>query len=174
MKNNKIEFFNPIIKDRIEILENLEHKLSFRTFLEAGGGQNQLHYHTKISETFKIISGELNVIIDSNETVLKKGSEYSILPHTNHMFFNRSEEQVVFDVEIPNPQKMINALRIMYGLTNDEKVNKEGLPNNIFYAAIGLKMMDAFSPEVPYIIQKNRYFNISYVRKNIRNRKILN
>jgi len=142
MNNKKIEFYNPIIKDRIEVLENSEQKLIFRTYLESGGGQNELHYHTKINETFRVISGELNVIVNDKELLLKVGSNYLIPPHTNHMFFNKSDEKVVFDVTILNPKKMITALRIFYGLTRDGKTNKDGLPNNIFHTAIGLHMMD--------------------------------
>lgn len=154
MKRNKIEFSNPIIKDRIEILESSEHKLIFRTFLESGGGQNELHYHTKTNETFSVISGELNVIINDKELLLKEGNTYTIPPRTNHMFFNKSDNEVVFDVEILHPKKMITALRIFYGLTGDSKTNSDGLPNNIFHTAIGLHMMDAFSPKVPFILQK--------------------
>ncbi|WP_107037759.1 cupin domain-containing protein [Brumimicrobium mesophilum] len=150
----KVEFSNPIIKDRLRIIENSKYKLIFRTFLESGGGQNQLHYHSKINETFKIIQGELNIIINNEEKILRTGDEYSILPYTNHMFYNKSDKQVVFDVEIKSPNKMMNALQIMYGLSSDEKTNKEGLPNNIFHTAIGLNLMDAFSPKIPFIVQK--------------------
>lgn len=154
MVGNKIEFSNSIIKDRIVIIEDSKYKLIFRVFLESGGGQNQLHYHSKINETFKIVKGELNIVIDSNEKILITGDEYAILSYTSHMFYNKSDKQVIFDVEIKNPQKIIKALQIMYGLTNDKKTNKEGLPNNIFHTAIGLNLMDAFSPKIPFIIQK--------------------
>ncbi|MGY6650105.1 cupin domain-containing protein [Wenyingzhuangia sp. IMCC45574] len=154
MSQKKIEFSNSIIKDRIEILNNSNQKLIFRTFLEPNGGQNQLHYHSKISETFRIIQGELNIVINNHEKKMIAGDEYSIPPYTNHMFFNKSNKEVIFDVEILNCPKMINALQIMYGLVNDRKTNRQGLPKNIFHTAIGLKMMDAFSPKVPHYIQK--------------------
>ena len=131
MSNKKIEFSNSIIKDRIEILESSEQKLIFRTYLASGGGQNQLHYHTKINETFRVISGELNVVINDKELLLKAGKTYVIPPYTNHMFFNTSSKEVVFDVEVLNPKKMITALRIFYGLTSDGKTNSDGLPNNL-------------------------------------------
>lgn len=167
MKNNNIEFSNPIIKDRIEVLESSNHKLVFRTFLKAGGGQNELHYHTKINETFRVISGELNVVINDKELLLKEGNTYVILPRTNHMFFNSSDKEVIFDVEILHPKKMIIALRIFYGLTLDGKTNRDGLPNNIFHTAIGLNMMDAFSPKVPFILQKAGIASLSILGKII-------
>ncbi len=147
-------FSNPIIKDRIEILESSKDKLVFRTFLESKGGQNQPHYHSKLNETFKIIEGELHVRIGKTEKVLTAGDHYTIQHRTGHMFLNTSNSPVIFDVEILNPQRMIQALQIMYGLANDGKTTRAGLPKNIFHIAIGLHMMDAFSPKFPYFIQK--------------------
>ncbi len=154
IQHKKLEFSNPIIKDRIEVLKNSTSLLIFRTFLKPNGGQHELHYHTRLDEKFKVIKGTLNIMIGDRKMVLNAGDEQTIPPFTSHMFYNRSGEQVVFDVEVVNPQKMMNALQIMYGLTNDVKTNKKGLPNNILHTAIGLKMMDAFSPKVPYFIQK--------------------
>ncbi|CAL2077897.1 cupin domain-containing protein [Tenacibaculum sp. 190524A02b] len=155
MRYKKSEFSNSVIKDRIEVIENSKHILRFRTFLEKGGGQNQLHYHTKINETFKVVQGELSVVLNKKESILKAGSSYTIPASTAHMFYNNSNEQVIFDVEILNPQKMIHGLKIMYGLANEGKINKEGLPKNIFYLTIALHMMDTFSPRIPYFIQKS-------------------
>lgn len=160
MSSSEIEFSNPILKDRIKILESTPHKLVFRTFLAPNGGQHQLHYHSKLNETFKIIKGELNVIINQTEKKLTVGDQYTIENHTNHRFLNRSEVPVIFEVDILNPKKMINALQIMYGLVNDGKTASNGLPKNIFYTAIALHMMDAFSPKIPYLIQKT---GISYL-----------
>lgn len=67
MQNKKNQFTNSIIKDRIEVIENSENKLIFRTFLEPNGGQNQLHYHSKLDESFKIVKGELTIIINNIE-----------------------------------------------------------------------------------------------------------
>ncbi len=154
MTTHKKRFSNPIIKDQIEILEDSEYKLIFRTYLQSGGGQSTFHYHSKLNEKFTIIEGELSVMLNSNEKVLKTNDEQIIKPFTIHKFYNTSDKEVIFDVEVTNAKQMKNALLIMYGLTADGKTNKDGLPNNIFHTAIGLKMMDAFTPEIPLILQK--------------------
>jgi len=163
MQNKTIEFSNSIIKNRIEILENTALKLVFRTFLEPNGGQNQLHYHSKLNETFKVVEGELTLFIDKTEKKLACGETYCILHKTNHMFLNTSQKQVIFDVEIINPKKIINALQIIYGLANNGKTTKHGLPKNIFHIAICLNMMDTFSPKVPYVIQKYGFLAIASI-----------
>ena len=154
MNHKKIEFSNPILKDRIEVLEHSEDVLLFRTFLEPNGGQTTLHYHSRLHEKFKIIEGELNVMVNDDEVTLRLGDEQMITPFTRHKFYNKSTEKVVFDVEIAVPRRMLQALQIMYGLVEDGKTNKEGLPKNILHTAIGINMMDAFSPKIPYFLQK--------------------
>ena len=52
MQNKKVEFSNSVIKDRILILEDTKENLIFKTFLAPGGGQNDLHYHSKLYEEF--------------------------------------------------------------------------------------------------------------------------
>ena len=150
-------FSNPILKDRIKILKETENQLIFRTYLEPTGGQSKLHFHTKIIEKFQVIQGELTVLLDKDENVFRTNESQLIAPLTSHRFYNKSNEEVVFDVEITHPGRMKHALQIMYGLAEDGKTNKAGLPKNLFHLAIGLNMMDAYSPDFS---QKLQHFAI--------------
>lgn len=164
-RNNK--FSNPIIKDEIEVLYESEEKLIFKTFLEPKGGQTRCHYHTKITEKFRVIEGELSVILNNNERVLKCNDEVIIKKGDTHYFFNKSAEKVVFEVEILPSKQIKKALQILYGLAKDGKVYKSGLPINIFYMAIGLNMMDAYTPNVPRFIQKGSILTLATIGKII-------
>ena len=154
MQNKKVEFSNSVIKDRILILEDTKENLIFKTFLAPGGGQNDLHYHSKLYEEFKIIKGELKVVLDKEEKTFVTGDKQIIEPFTNHKFYNNSKSEVVFEVKISKPGQMKKALQIMYGLVEDDKATKKGLPKNLFHIAIGIHLMDAFSPKCPFLLQK--------------------
>ncbi|TYP71019.1 cupin domain-containing protein [Aquimarina intermedia] len=154
MSNTNKRFSNPIIKDEIEILYESDEKLVFRTYLHADGGQSGLHYHTKITEKFKVIDGELTVSINKTKIVLKPNEEAVINPSDVHQFVNTSNAAVVFEVEITPSLQIKKALQIFYGLAKDVKVYNNGLPKNIFYMAIGLHMMDAYIPNVPRSMQR--------------------
>lgn len=153
MSNTNKRFSNPIIKDEIEILYESDQKLVFRTYLQAGGGQAGLHYHTKITEKFKVIDRELTVTINKTKIVLKPNEEAIINPFDVHQFVNTSNAAVVFEVTITPPLEISKALQIFYGLAKDGKVYPNCLPRNIFYMAIGLHMMDAYIPDVPRSMQ---------------------
>jgi len=165
-KNNNI-FSNPVIKDKIEILYESEEKLIFRTYLQPKGGQSGLHYHTAITEKFKIIEGELNVIINNEKKQLQASEQAIIKKFDTHQFFNNSNEQVIFEVEITPAKEIKKALQIMYGLAKDGKVYKNGLPKNIIYTAIGIYMMDAYVPTIPRFLQKMGIIPLAYLAKSI-------
>ena len=172
-KNNK--FSNPIIKDEIEILYESEEKLVFRTYLKPNGGQSGFHYHTKISETFKVIKGELNVIINKNEKKLKDKDQITIREFESHCFYNKSGKNVIFDVEITPAREMKKGLQLFYGLAKDGKVYRNNMPKNIFYLAIGVNMMDAYIPNTPIILQKISISTLLLISKVLGiNKRIIN
>ncbi|WP_378185414.1 cupin domain-containing protein [Aquimarina sp. W85] len=154
MSSTNKRFSNPIIKDEIEILYESDEKLVFRTYLQAGGGQSGLHYHTKINERFKIMNGELTVTVNKTKSIVKPNDEVVINPFDVHRFENTSNTAVIFEVTITPPLEIRKALQTFYGLAKDGKVYDNGLPSNIFYMAIGLHMMDAYIPNVPRSMQR--------------------
>jgi len=154
MSAKKNVFSNPIIKDVIEIIEDTKDRLVFKTYLQPFGGQNTMHYHSKLTETFKIIEGELVVFLNNKKIILKQGDCAIIKPFDVHQFINASNKKVIFKVEIHPAKQIKQGLQIIYGLANNGKTFKSGLPKNIFYTAISLNMMDAFVPTAPLCIQK--------------------
>lgn len=162
MSNSTCSFSNPILKDRIQILKDIQDRLVFRTYLAPNGGQTELHYHTAFTEKFEVIKGMLCVFLDQELKVFNANESQMILPNTAHRFYNNTDEEVIFDVEIINPGKMKYALQIMYGLAKDGKTNKVGLPLNVFHLAIGLSMMNAYSPNFPQVFQ---YIALSFLAR---------
>jgi quercetin dioxygenase-like cupin family protein len=149
-----LKFSNPIIKDEIEILFESNEKLVFRTVVKPSGGQSGVHYHIKITEEFKIISGELTVNLNGQKLTLKPGDHYVIKPFDCHQFLNESKNNVVFEVVVTPSIDVKRGLQIIYGLAAEDKVYKNGLPKNILSAAIAIQMMDAYVPKIPLSIQK--------------------
>ena len=163
MTTSRLKFSNPIIKDEIEIQSNSGGELVFTTLVKPGGKQAGVHYHTKITEVFTIISGELNVNVNKVPMILKKGQTLVIRPFDRHQFLNESSKDVLFKVQVTAAGDMQMGLQIIYGLANDKKVFKNGLPKNSYQAAIAIKMMDAFIPGVPLIIQKTGINVIAFI-----------
>lgn len=147
-------YSNPILKDAISFSSINTSELRFKTFLQPQGGQLQLHYHTRMVETFKIIKGELHVVCNSEVLILKENDTATVKPFDIHRFYNASNSTVTFEVTVRPCFQMADALKIMYGLAKDGKTNRFSMPYNPLYLAIGLYHMDAYVPKFPLVLQK--------------------
>ena len=153
-KNNT--FSNPILQDCISILSESEKELRFKTVLQPLNGQRKAHYHSRVTETFSIIKGELTVWKNNKRQTLYKNQSICIAPFESHRFFNtHPKEEVIFEVKVHPNKDFRKALQIFYGLARDGKTFKNSLPKNPIYAAVGLLMMDAYAQStIPFFVQK--------------------
>lgn len=62
-------------------------------------GMPMLHAHARQSEVFRVVRGELTVLLAEGERQLRAGEELVIEPGTFHAFENRADVEVVCDVE---------------------------------------------------------------------------
>lgn len=162
MAKRNVTFSNPILNDEIEILSESEESLVFKTTLLPQSGQTQKHYHTKITEVFKVISGELQVFINNKPFLLKENETRQISPFTKHQFYNPTNKTVVFKVTVNTPGKLREGLQIMYGLAEDGKVYK-----NILLMAIALQKMDTYVPNIPRGVQNLGIIVLAFLGKTL-------
>ena len=167
MAKRNVTFSNPILNNEIGILSESEESLVFKTTLLPQSGQTQKHYHTKITEVFKVISGELQVFINNKPFLLKENETRQISPFTKHQFYNPTNKTVVFKVTVNTPGKLREGLQIMYGLAEDGKVYKNGLPKNILLMAIALQKMDTYVPNIPRGVQNLGITVLAFLGKTL-------
>ena len=73
--------------------------LPFDFVVKAGGGMTLKHRHLDQNEWFRCVSGELTVLLEDSERVLRPGEEIVIPPGAVHAFCNRGAVETVCDVE---------------------------------------------------------------------------
>lgn len=142
---------NPLFKDSVKfVLTSTESagKISELELTLQSGGKNPIHYHKSYSETFTAIEGEAGVGLGKKEKkILKPGESYTVEPNTLHYWFNPTEGEIKFRVEIkPGHEGFENSLRILYGLAKDGLTNKEGIPKSMQHKAIVACMSDMNLP----------------------------
>jgi quercetin dioxygenase-like cupin family protein len=119
-------------------------KTIMEVFLSPKGG-NPLHYHTRFSETFKIIEGELNVQIGKEIRSLKAGDTAIAPINARHRFFNTSGKNVRFTVELtPASEGFENVLRIAFGLARDGHAASNGMPKSFWHMAVLMNMGEGY------------------------------
>lgn len=167
MDNLPREVFNKVTGDRMKILHSVANgfdsiKIEFTLPPKAIGAP--LHYHLNFSETFEVLSGRLEMRVGSAKAqqTLQKGDFIEVKPGTLHSFSNPHNESVVFVSEALPAAEFEKFIRSMFGLANDGKTNKDGMPTNFLHLATVLDFADLYFPLVPAWMQKT-------VRKTLRN-----
>src|SRR5262245_1228127 len=120
----KRKIVNPIIKDTATFMKTAAEsggKVSEIEITVMPGGGNVLHYHKTYSETFTAIEGKLRLKIGKNATkILNPGEVHTVEPMGLHSFFNPTDKEIKFKVEIkPGHEGFENSSRILYGMASD-------------------------------------------------------
>ena len=117
--------------------------------------KNPRHFHPYQTETFKVISGELNLRFGKNHKVLKPGDDKVLVEKfVLHSFWNETDEEVKFEAEIYPPKNIERGIRLTYRLSEKGKINKRNIPYNPFYTLILIKYFDSYFRIIPWKWQK--------------------
>jgi len=105
----------------------------FEVKLSPGGG-NPIHYHTKFTEEFFAVSGNLGLYLEGNNISLSPGQNILVPIGAKHRFFNDTPQDIIFRVKLCKGQPDFERfLIVMFGLVNDGKtITKNQVPKNIF------------------------------------------
>jgi quercetin dioxygenase-like cupin family protein len=88
------------------------------------------HIHPNQTERFEIIEGELKIEQNGHYSVLTPGDKAMVPKHTPHQWWNNSGTEIVKMIVTLEPALNSEVLfEQFFGLANDGKTNKKGLPN---------------------------------------------
>lgn len=105
-------------------------------FVHPGGEGPPEHYHPLQSETFEVVKGQLNLIVNGEKMILKPGEKYTVPPNALHKWWNASDEALIAVGELRPALKTEYFLETMYALDQMGKVNKKGVPHFLQFAAV--------------------------------------
>ena len=147
---------NPAIGDVLTFVEATDETGGERLVLEiqlAPHGGNAMHVHLLQTESFRILEGELQVVVAGAQRTLRPGDEATVPPRTPHRFFSESDRPVTFRVTVIDPGRLEDGLRLLYGLGRDGKVTKGGIPTNMLMVALGSQLSDMYLASAPVWLQ---------------------
>lgn len=102
-----------------------------------GGEGPPLHYHPVQSEKFEVVKGELGLLCNGKEMILKPGETFTVAPNDSHKWWNAGKEELITNVELRPALKTEFFLETVYSLDVQGKANKKtGLPGPLQFAAI--------------------------------------
>lgn len=107
-----------------------------------------LHIHLECSERFEVVSGQLGVIYDEKRLLLRVGEEIFIPPRVPHTFWNAGDGELRFITDVRPPGSLQTYWETIFGLAEDGKVNRNGLPNPLQLAVVA-PLADSYFAGVP-------------------------
>jgi quercetin dioxygenase-like cupin family protein len=113
------------------------------------------HVHPYQTETFEILEGEVTFRAGKETIVAKAGDTLRVDPGTPHKFWNAGETDARFRTEIRPALQFESLIETMFGLANDGKTNRKGMPNPLRLAVIANAHFDVVRlPFPPAWLQK--------------------
>jgi len=104
--------------------------------VEPNGAVAAAHVHPYQTETFEILEGEVTFKAGKETIVAKAGETVRVDPGTRHKFWNAGETDARFRTEIRPALQFESLIETMFGLANDGKTNRKGMPNPLRLAVI--------------------------------------
>ncbi len=132
--------FNPVQKDWASFLQTSQQTFGKISLIEvelSPGGGVAPHFHTRFSETFVAVEGQVSIMLEKKVHVLEKGASLTATIGQLHRFFNASKDTIRFQVSLsPGDTDFENALRAGYGLAAAGRTNSKSIPKNLLELAI--------------------------------------
>jgi quercetin dioxygenase-like cupin family protein len=126
-------FQNPVTGEaaivRIGTEESDGELLVADLYIAPGGEVMGEHYHPAIEERFTLIRGELGVRLSGRSIKTTPGAMLLVPPGVPHDWWNAGEEDAVVRVEIRPAARFEQMMLNAFGLAQDGKVDRRGMPN---------------------------------------------
>lgn len=165
---------NPVTGVKVEILvstaESGGELFKIRSTMKARQmNRAPYHYHGHFSEHFRVVEGQLNLIVGGNreQLTLHASESYLVKPECPHTFWNESPEPVTYTVEVTPAMNFEKALWINHALAAAGKASPKGTPSNLFHMAILAQLGDTWLYGIPVWLQKVVFFIVAGIAKGL-------
>ena len=151
--------YNPVTGEVIRFVETAvdtggEYVL-IEVVVQPNGAVAAAHVHPYQTETFEILEGEVTFEAGKETIVAKAGDTVRVDPGTRHKFWNDGDTDARFRTEIRPALQFESLIETMFGLANDGKTNRKGMPNPLRLAVIANAHFDVVRlPFPPAWLQK--------------------
>ena len=127
----------------------------FEWTVEPGGSAPE-HLHPHQSETFTVTNGEIHLVVNGVDHLLRSGETMVVPPGTAHTFRNDANDTVRGIVEMNPSMHMHRFFETLAGLARDGKITASGAPKNPLQLAVILhEFRDQSVPTiVPRTVQR--------------------
>jgi quercetin dioxygenase-like cupin family protein len=137
---------NPVSLERVVIVavpwSNDEGSVVFDMTALPGARVVGEHMHPALRESFTVTEGELTVLRDGQQSILRAGERGDVEPGVWHDWWNESDGDAIVHVEITPGERFTHMIETFFGLAREGHVNKRGMPHPLQLALTAPEFSD--------------------------------
>lgn len=143
---------NPVTGERAVIRIGTDitgdERLVVDLYIQPGGAVMGEHFHPVMEERFTVLRGKVGFRLAGQVAIAEPGVELVAPPGTPHDWWNAGSEEALVRVEMRPAARFEAMIRNAFGLAQDGKVNRRGMPN--------LLQLSVFAREFPDVMRFTR------------------
>jgi quercetin dioxygenase-like cupin family protein len=131
---------NPVTGERLVFRQTSRETngeaVVLEAFVKPSGFVAAAHVHPQQEERFQVLRGTVGFRVGRKKLVAGPGQRVTVPAGTAHKFWNAGDDEVHFVCEVRPALQFEQLIETMFGLANDGKTNKKGMPNPLRLAVI--------------------------------------
>ena len=152
-------FENPVTGERAVVRIGTEETagelLVADLYIRPGGAVMGEHTHPAIEERFTVLRGQVGFRLSGRAAIAKPGVALLAPPGVPHDWWNAGPEEALVRVEVRPAARFDAFIRNAFGLAQDGKVNRRGMPNLLQLAVLAREFDDVVRfTRPPRVVQR--------------------
>jgi quercetin dioxygenase-like cupin family protein len=111
-------------------------------YIQPGGRVMGEHFHPNMEERFMVLMGKVEFRLAGRVAIAEPGVKLVAPPGTPHDWWNAGTEEALVRTEMRPALRFEAMIRNAFGLAQDGKVNKQGMPNLLQLAVFAQEFSD--------------------------------
>ena len=150
---------NPVTGERIVFRKTSRdtggQAVVVETFLQPDAFVAAAHVHPSQEERFEVLRGVVGFKVGREKIVAGPGRRITVPAGTPHKFWNAGTEEARFVTVVRPALQFEQLIETMFGLAEDGKTNRKGMPNPLRLAVIANEHFDDVRlPIIPAALQR--------------------
>jgi quercetin dioxygenase-like cupin family protein len=161
--NVRTQLVNPVTGERgvVRVAPNAENgrTLVADLFVQPGGAVAGEHLHPNLQEAFTVLRGKVGMRLNGQELIAPLNERIVIPVGVVHDWWNAGDEEAHVQVEVMPGDRFLEMISNLFGLAQDGKTNKKGMPNLLQLVVFGKEFEDV----IVFTKPPRWVFNLMYV-----------
>jgi quercetin dioxygenase-like cupin family protein len=129
-------------------------------YIRPGGAVMGEHTHPAIEERFTVLRGQVGFRLSGRAAIAEPGVTLPAPPGVPHNWWNAGPEEALVRVEVRPATRFDAFIRNAFGLAQDGKVNRRGMPNLLQLAVLALEFDDVVRFTRPPRVVQRLFFGL--------------